>query len=291
MKCAALAALAACGSGGGTPPDAEVCAHIAGAPSAVGTIAGIPSAELSGLAASHTIEKLLWTHGDHGGTADIYAIGATDAAARGSLHLTDVTAIDWEDIATGPCAEGSCIYVADTGDNDLTRATVAIYVVTEPTAAIVGSVAVTASRHDVMYPDGAHNVEAVFVDPRDRKVYGIDKVMSKHAHAYELPLIDGSVGLAQPVIELSIPGDDPRVTAADMTVDACEARIAIRTYGALYELRGSPSAPVATLLGGALASLPVADEPHGEAVAYAADGAAYFTTSEGADPALHRVTD
>jgi len=283
--------LAACGGGDDATPDAaaDPCAHAPGAPVAVGTI-DVGSSELSGLAASHTVDNLLWTHGDHGGTAEIYGVSATTAAAHGTLHL-DATAEDWEDIATAPCIEGHCIYVADTGDNDLNRASVAIFVVPEPTSDPIGVIATPFVKYDVMYPDGAHNVEAVFVDPRDEVVYAIEKVASKHANVYKLPLIATATSLAVLVAQLTIPGDDPRVTAADLVIDDCNARLAIRTYGALYELRAEATASIPDLLAGALAAMPVADEPHGEAVAYSADGHAYFTTSEGDLPALSRVSD
>ena len=87
------------------------------------------------------------------------------------------------------------------------------------------------------------------------------------------------------------PASDPRVTAADMSVDDCSARILVRTYGSLYELRGTATATVLDLIASAFATMPVAVEPQGEAVAYAVDGRAYFTTSEGTDPTLSRVDD
>lgn len=283
--------LAACGGGGTASPDAaDACARTPGAPVAVGAI-DVGSSELSGLAASHTLADVLWTHGDHGGAPDIYAADARTGAARGTLHL-DTTPEDWEDIATAPCGAGRCIYVADTGDNDLQRASVAIFVVPEPASAPNEVVATAFVKHDVIYGDGPHNVEAVFVDPRDQTVYAIEKVASKHARAYKLPLADGgATGLAIQVAELEIPGDDPRVTSADLVVDDCGVRLAIRTYGDLFELRAAATTSIVDLLGGSLTTLPVAHEPQGEAVAYAVDGRAYFTTSEGQTPPLYRVDE
>lgn len=267
--------------------DADACARTPGTPMALGVI-DVGSSELSGLAASRSVADLLWTHGDHGGTSDIFGVSALNGAARGALHL-DTTNEDWEDIATAPCGTSQCIYLADTGDNDLVRPSVAIYVVPEPASAPVGTVTSAFVKHDVVYGDGPHNMEAVFVDPREQVVYGIEKVASKHARVYKLPLSDAGAGLAIQVGELAIPGDDPRVTAADLAIDDCETRLAIRTYDALFELRAPATASVTELLGSALATLPVANEAQGEAVAYAADGTAYFTTSEGATPPLYRT--
>jgi hypothetical protein len=305
LICAAVAT-AACGATDATPDaaadaanaaasdattDAAACARSPGTPTAVGAITGVPSTELSGLAASRTIADLLWTHGDHGGAAEIYAIRATNAVPTGTLQLAGATAIDWEDIAAAPCPAGHCLYIADTGDNDLDRASVALYEVVEPTSAPLGALAVDYARYDIEYPDGPHDVEAIFVDPRDGKSYAIAKTTTPPAGVYALPRIAGATGLAQPVAELAIPDADPRITAADLTIDDCATRLAVRTYGSLYELRAAPTASIPELLASRLTPLPVAAEPHGEAVAYAADGRAYYTTSEGPTPLLYRAAD
>lgn len=262
----------------------------AGDPTAIGAVMNIGSTELSGLAISHTIPDLLWTHGDSGGAAVVYSIGASSAAVHGTLKLKDVTAIDWEDIATASCGSSRCIFIADTGDNNLDRKTVSIYQIEEPTSNPVGTVTVDAQRYDMKYDDGAHNVESLFVDPRDGRSYVITKVQSPAASVYELTRTAGETTTATKVTTLSIPSSDPRVTAADMFVDQCAARILIRSHDALYQLRGTPDSSVATLLAGPLIPMPVAPEPQGEAVAWAADGSAYWTTSEGANPTLYRTS-
>ncbi len=291
----AFVVLAACGGGGHDTPDASTidadsCAHIPGAVTTVGTIDNISSSELSGLAISRTVDNVLWSHGDAGGKNEVYAIDAANAQALGTLKVTGGTNVDWEDIATAPCTAGHCIYVSDTGDNDLVRTSVSIYEIIEPASAPVGTIAVDAIKYDIVYPDGPHNVEALFVDPRDGKSYGIVKNTGHAAAVFELPRTSGTA-TAEQVGSLTIPASDPRVTAADFAVDSCSTRILIRTYGKLYELRGTATASVPELLGAALATMPVADEPQGEAVAYSADGHAYYTTSEGDSPKLSRVSD
>lgn len=278
----ALGIAPACG--GSSEP---ACIGEAGAPAAVGVVAGVASSELSGLAASRTVPGLLWTHGD-GSANDIYSIGSGNAAARGTLHLAGASTTDWEDIATAPCAAGRCIYVADTGDNDLTRATVAIFEITEPPSNPVGTIDVTWRRFEVKYPDGPHNVEALFVDPRDGSSYGIEKLDGTPAGVYRLPRT-AALATAEKIATFLAPKGDPRVTAADLAIDGCSARLAIRTRDHLYELRGAPDISVVDLLAAEPHKLPVADEPQGEGVAYAADGAAYFTVGEGVGPPLWRV--
>jgi hypothetical protein len=271
--------------------DANCPATIPGDPVAIGAITNIGSTELSGLAASHTLANVLWTHGDSGGDPVIYSVDATTAAVGGTLSLTGATNTDWEDIATAPCAAGRCIYVSDTGDNKLGRSKVSIYEVAEPSTSPLGVTLVADTRYEMTYPDGSHNVESLFIDPRDGKSYVITKVTTPSAVVYEMPRIAGTTTTAIELATLDIPSADPRVTAADMFVDGCSARILIRSHDALYMLTGGPDATVASLLASPLVAVPVAIEPQGEAVAFRADGHAYFTTSEGTNPTLWRVDD
>jgi hypothetical protein len=120
-------------------------------------IAELP--EASGLAASRKVPGRLWAHNDSGRPV-LFALDAR-GAVTGRLQLTGVKVEDWEAIAVGPCAGGSCIYVADIGDNDAARKRITVYRVPEP-ADGNGSVAVTDAFH-ATYPDGAHDAEALLV--------------------------------------------------------------------------------------------------------------------------------
>src|SRR6266566_1484018 len=78
------------------------------------TLQGIPSVALtgtlhsprvkesSGIAASRAHPGVLWTHNDSGDDAYVYA---TDLAGadRGVVRIRGARAVDWEDIALGPC--------------------------------------------------------------------------------------------------------------------------------------------------------------------------------------------
>jgi hypothetical protein len=120
-------------------------------------IAELP--EASGLAASRKVPGRLWAHNDSGQPV-LFALDAR-GAVTGRLRLTGVKVEDWEAIAVGPCPAGSCIYVADIGDNDAARKQITVYRVPEP-ADGNGSVAVTDVFH-ARYPDGAHDAEALLV--------------------------------------------------------------------------------------------------------------------------------
>jgi hypothetical protein len=78
--------------------------------------------------------------------------------------LLGAAAVDWEDIAIGACpgASGSCIYIADTGDNKERRRDVGLYVIPEPTE-FRGRQQAVPRRIRLRYPDGPRDVEALAI--------------------------------------------------------------------------------------------------------------------------------
>src|SRR5689334_14681170 len=79
-----------------------------GTPSVVGNV---PSAlvELSGLAPSHRHPGVLYMHNDSGDTARFFAMSEA-AVGLGEFRVQAASAVDWEDIAVGPCPAGSCVF-------------------------------------------------------------------------------------------------------------------------------------------------------------------------------------
>lgn len=136
--------------------------------------------ESSGVAVSRAHPGVLWTHNDSGDGPYLYAtdLRGTD---RGAVRVSGARAVDWEDIALGPCPDGNgdCLYIGDTGDNLERRNSVAVYVVPEPappmTAADTQRVTAAALTLTLRYPDGSHDVEALYVSPRDTAVYLVSK--------------------------------------------------------------------------------------------------------------------
>ena len=60
-----------------------------------------------------------------------------------------------------PCASGTCLYIADIGDNAETRQRVTVYRVPEP---LPGDAQTSRpDRFSISYPDGSHNAEAQFL--------------------------------------------------------------------------------------------------------------------------------
>ena len=205
--------------------------------------------ESSGVAVSRAHAGVLWTHNDSGDGPYLYA---TDLRGhdRGFLLVPGAEATDWEDMGLGPCPPptraGSCVYLADTGDNLESRASVTVYAVPEPepptgrgdTLRTTAAPAILQLR----YPDGAHDVEAIYVSPRDSALYLVSKGRSGSIGVYRVTRADWPVR----------PGGAGVVTAArlqilDIRPDAGFGRwvtgaairpdgrlVAIRTYGEIY---------------------------------------------------------
>ncbi|MCE9571867.1 MAG: hypothetical protein K8W52_01805 [Deltaproteobacteria bacterium] len=289
--------LAACGGGaaaadaaldGGAAIDAAPgCGCTLGAPALTGTITLAAADELSGLAVSRARPGVIWTH-DDGAATDLFAF-SLDGTSRGALHLAGADTIDLEDLAIAPCGASWCLYAGDLGDNDLTRTSVAVYEVVEP-ATTIGTVDVTWRRFEIAYPDGPHDAEALIVDPRDGGFYAITKVQGGASAIYRLPRVASGIATAERVGSFTPPSGDARVTAADLAIDSCGARLLIRTHDRLFELAGAEGVTIAGLFQAAPVRVPVADEDQGEAVGFDVDGRGYVTTGEGIAPALSAVS-
>jgi len=135
--------------------------------------------ESSGIAASRAHPGVLWTHNDSGDDAYVYATDLS-GADRGGVRIRGARAGDWEDIALGPCPtqRAACLYIADTGDNEMARKSVVIYAVAEPDppdrqSGPVRSAPAAALR--LKYVGGPDDVEAIYVSPRDSALYLVSK--------------------------------------------------------------------------------------------------------------------
>ena len=120
--------------------------------------------------------------------------------------VTAAQAEDWEDIAAGPDPDGRpLLYVGDIGDNAPGGPTIDVYRVAEPQ---VGDTATApAERLQLRYPDGAHDAEALLVDPLRGDLVIVTKVLGA-ARAYRasarLPAGSQTTLRAGPAIKLSL---------------------------------------------------------------------------------------
>jgi hypothetical protein len=259
-----------------------LCQHCAnyGTPRTLGTIPLVIK-ELSGLAASTRHPGVLYAHNDSGDTARFFAVDET-AALLGEMDLPGATNIDWEDIAVGACPAGSCVYLSDSGDNDVKREQYKIYRVAEPPTfpGAGATMNVTYEQFPFVYPDGSHNAETLLVHPQTGRVFIVLKEAGIPATVYEMPLplqADKVVTVVK-VGSLSVPANAGLVTGGSF--HPCGDRILIRTKQGLYELASAQSGDVTSVFGAPATAVPVAAEAQGEAVEYAPDGLRYFTSSE-----------
>lgn len=257
--------------------------------------------ETSGAAFGTAGPGVVWSHNDGGST--LFAVDTTGTV----LGFGEVRPRlrDWEDLAAGACdAHGSCLYLADTGDNrerrpdgqirilrlaeptlPATRLTRAGSPRTAPTAR-AGSPPtlgpegpLRAEVFPIRLPDGPRDVEAVFVLPGER-IHVITKGR-RHAitvYRYPPPLRPDTVTLvevqrltssAQPIAN--------QVTGASASADG--RTVAVRTYQSLafYGVEADTLQPLAD----GLVNLRTLAEAQGEAVALGPGGLVALTSEGG----------
>ncbi len=211
-----------------------------------GTFADPRIGESSGVAASRRSPGVLWTHNDSGDPPYVFATD-TSGAALGAFSVTRARNVDWEDIALGPCAGATCLYLADTGDNNERRRSVALYRVPEPDlpAHYPLRVRPTAAAQAVIfgYPDGPHDVEAMWVAPNE-DVHLVTKGRTGRVRHYRVPRAAWS--LSRPVVaELLEPlpifvrSELDRVTGAALSPDG--RTVVVRTYSEAYFFFPTPN--------------------------------------------------
>ena len=237
--------------------------------------------ETSGAAVSRRDPGAFWTHNDGG--SDLYAIDARGAVL--SSHRLPFRLRDWEDMEVSECGEGgSCLYLADTGDNAERReaGSIRIVRVAEPDPAASPPADAEPLQADVFpirLPDGPRDIEALFVLPGER----LHLITKGRAHAltvyrYPGPLRPDTVTL-QEVQRLSDGAMSllSQVTGASASTDG--SAVAVRTYQSL-EIFSLEADTLARRSNG-LVNLRTLEEIQGEAVALGPDGLVVLTSEAG----------
>lgn len=294
----AALAFVSCSARTVTPPPPEVTGADAGAveascgcaqwtaPVDVGPIGEPALVELSGLAASRAHPGVLYAHNDSGDTARFFAL-STAGNALGEFQLSGATAIDWEDLAVGPCGGPSCVYLGDIGDNLRRRTDYAVYRVAEPdveASAPVGVVVLPAfERLAFAYPLGEkNNAETLLVHPVTGRLYVATKEPTgQPSRLFRFPAAPSTTAPSELELVGTLPVPTP--TDAQLTAGAvspCGDRLLLRMYNRLVELTVPAGQPFEAVLGATPVTVPSATEDQGEAVAWSADGRGYFTSSE-----------
>ena len=229
--------------------------------------------ELSGLVSAG--DSMLAVN-DGGDRAEVYVLDGS--CAVGDVRSADIDPYDPEDLALGP--DGT-LWLADTGDNNQERATVALIGLRPD-----GSSTLTR----LSYPDGAHDAEALLLAP-DGTPYIVTKEVLGASSVYrpDAPLADRATLPMSKVLALGFTltgtpggpvGRAGQLLVTGGAVSADGRRIALRTYTDAYvwPLSGSD---VVGALSGEPVRVPLPDSPQGEAISFAANSADLLVSGEG----------
>ena len=259
-----------------------------------GTLQDVALEEVSGLAVSRRNEGVLWVMEDSGGPPDVTALDAA-GETRLTVHLDGALNTDWEDLALGPCPEGTCVFVGGIGDNAEGRPDCELLRFAEPlldAAAEPAEITVSPTVMPFTYADGPRDAEALIVLPDGRPVI-IDKRSDGPAQvlAFPEPTLAGKPALeVAATLALSDSGDYTLLTkATGADLKAGEGQLAVRTYALLwvFDVR---DLPVERWGEAARRFVPAPAEAQGEAVAWGPAGHDLWTISEGEHAAVNRVS-
>lgn len=228
------------------------------------TPGGSELAELSGLAADGD----RWFAVSDGGTElRVVVLRPSDCQVLDEI-TAEVDPYDVEDLALA--ADGT-LWLADTGDNELHRSTVALHRLTQDG---------DTSLYRLTYPDGPHDAEALLLDRA-----GVPYVVTKEL---------GAARVYRPVGVLTEPGPTRLEQIATVRLEPTDTPggpvgavgsvlitggavssdghvVALRTYTDAY-LFSAPGGDVVAALAGAPVRIRLPDEPQGEALALTPDG-------------------
>ena len=248
--------------------------------------------EVSGFAASHAHEDVLWAINDSGNPARLYAISLRGQTLA-HFDVAGAKNIDWEDLASFDLDGKHYLLVADTGDNGGLRKSITLYVFEEPAELANGTLR-PAWTIRARWPDGPRDCEAVAVDAAAGKVLLVSK-KRKPPELFQLPLADPGKAWREPrrIGRLNgVPAADPelahseptmaklfsQVTAADISPDG--RTLAVLTYGSVLFYQREKGED----WGAAVARDPEAHDvpliPQAEAMAWSAGGGGLYASGE-----------
>jgi len=228
--------------------------------------------ELSGLVA---VPDHLLALNDGGDQLAVYLLDAVCQVV--DVKTAAVDPYDPEDLAVG--ADGA-VWLADTGDNNAERATVALLVL-RPDG--------TTSVYRLTYPDRPHDAEALLLAP-DGTPYIVTKEVLGASGVYRpaAPLVDGGTVALAKVAEVNLTftgtpggpvGQAGQLLVTGGAVAADGTHLALRTYTDAYvwPLAGSD---VPAALAAAPVRIPLPDSPQGEAITFSPDNRNLLVASE-----------
>ncbi|MEV6631267.1 hypothetical protein AB0M54_10990 [Actinoplanes sp. NPDC051470] len=194
--------------------------------------------------------------------------------------------LDTEDMVLSP--DGKTLWIADIGDNDSKRPTVALW-----------SMPLTGKQqpkiHRLKYPDGGHDAEALLINGDGTpiivtKVVGVGKAAGVYTPAAKLKTnnsAEDAVPLKR-VGEVAVPASEtPANQIASLgsrsidggAVALNATKVALRTYTDALEWDVTGGDVLAALKGKPRVT-PLPNEPFGEAISFSPDGKYFYTVSD-----------
>lgn len=272
------------------------------APETVGRLDTSYINEASGLAVSGNGSGVLYHINDSGDRGRFF-VTAADGGVTGVVDVRGFDPLDTEDLALGRCdhPQGTCLFIADIGDNARRRATTEIVVIPEQP-----SFPRTVSpwkRIRLRYPDGPRDAESLAVDPEGdlwilTKTADLPALKAAPSILYRLPyerwIGDGDeVHVVERVgeIDFTAISSDPFAgslpTAMDITPDG--RRLLVLTYLNAFEFyldpSGIPLKPADEMVRDVdYQEIQITPLEQQESVAYLAGGDGFLYTTEGGNP-------
>jgi hypothetical protein len=245
-----------------------------------------PLRETSGIAVSRQNPDVVWLHND-GEASHLFAVSTTGRVAAQVRLPRGIE--DLEDIAIAPAADEQHdeLFLGDVGDNDGDRREVRVYCFAEPKLGAKSELIADEVRiYRFSYPDGPHDAEALLVDPRTRDLMIATKEEGRTRlySAAAAELRDGAWVRLKLLCELKT----DQVSGGDISRDGRSLILRSENRGWLWQRQ--PGESWETVIAGPPREVPVQGRrqgENGEAVAFAADGRAYLTVSEGKDERLY----
>lgn len=233
-----------------------------------------PLDEASGIADSHANPGYLWVEQDSGNPRNILLLSHTGSFLK-KIYIKPAFNRDWEDMAlgNGPTAGTKYIYVADIGDNALAFSSYVIYRFAEP--ARTTDTVFSCDKISFVYPDGAHDAEAILLDDQTKDIYVITK-RDNPSRIYKItyPQSTTSVNTATAVGALTTTG----ITGAAISPDGKD--ILLRNYFSVLHWKRNAGQSIEQALATTPDTLTTQMEPQGEALCFKNDNSGFFSLSE-----------
>ena len=242
--------------------------------------------ESSGLAVSPTHKDTFYTNNDSGDKPRFFRFNSS-GEVTGEFSLSKATALDWEEMFAVKLRGRSWLYLADCGDNAEKRPFITLYRTPEPTGASKALDQIDTFK--ITYPDGAHNCEAVFPDPKTGDIYFVTKVAMGKSNIYKVknPSKSGDYRAELLGQQTFYTGGLKGYLVTGAAVSPDGKYVVVRTYTGAQEF--AVKGAFADWWKQPATEVKLAPEKQGEAICYGQDGKSLYTSSEGTPCPISRL--